>query len=163
MCHKPINVPTAGAQAFCMDHTQRERAIAHHVDWWLLTTTNAAGTNSLTCLPKHKGARDYTFSVTHPISDQRCLTSAIALTTGLLTLFINTYNVPKMGRTTLRGFLQEWWCPYSMNIDGKSTPNLIENEKQKIKWFVSIIITSSLWLTNNKFNLYYALERRRLR
>jgi hypothetical protein len=27
-------------------------------DWWVLTTANAAGTNGLTCLPKHGGARD---------------------------------------------------------------------------------------------------------
>jgi hypothetical protein len=30
--HQPINVPTAGAQAFLMDYTQGERAIAHHKD-----------------------------------------------------------------------------------------------------------------------------------
>ncbi|RVE43124.1 hypothetical protein evm_012203 [Chilo suppressalis] len=27
-------------------------------DWWVLTTADAAGTNGLTCLPKHGGARD---------------------------------------------------------------------------------------------------------
>ncbi|CAH0402975.1 unnamed protein product [Chilo suppressalis] len=27
-------------------------------DWWVLTTAHAAGTNGLTCLPKHRGARD---------------------------------------------------------------------------------------------------------
>jgi hypothetical protein len=28
--HQPINVPTAGAQAFLMDYPQGERAINHH-------------------------------------------------------------------------------------------------------------------------------------
>jgi hypothetical protein len=30
------------------------------------------GTNGLTCLPKHGGARDNKFFVTHPMTDQRC-------------------------------------------------------------------------------------------
>jgi hypothetical protein len=38
-------------------------------DWWLLTTANAAGTNGLTCLPKHGGARDDKVLVTHPMTD----------------------------------------------------------------------------------------------
>jgi hypothetical protein len=45
--------------------------------WWVLTTTTAAGTNGLTCLPKHGGAQDNTFLVTHPMTDQRCLISVI--------------------------------------------------------------------------------------
>jgi hypothetical protein len=28
--HQPINVPTAGAQAYLMDYSQGERAITHH-------------------------------------------------------------------------------------------------------------------------------------
>jgi hypothetical protein len=28
--HQPINVPTAGAQAFLLNYTQGERAIHHH-------------------------------------------------------------------------------------------------------------------------------------
>jgi hypothetical protein len=28
--HQPINVPTAGAQAFLMNNTKEERAITHH-------------------------------------------------------------------------------------------------------------------------------------
>jgi hypothetical protein len=44
---------------------------------WVLTTSNAAGTNGLTCLPKHGGARDNKFMVIHPMTNQRCLTSAI--------------------------------------------------------------------------------------
>jgi hypothetical protein len=35
--------------------------------WWVLTTANAAGTNGLTCLPKHGGDRDNKFLVTHPM------------------------------------------------------------------------------------------------
>jgi hypothetical protein len=46
--------------------------------WWVLTTGNAAGTNSLTCLTKHGGAGDNKFLVTHPMTGERCLTSAIA-------------------------------------------------------------------------------------
>jgi hypothetical protein len=44
----------------------------------VLTTTNATGTNGLTCLPKHGGAQDNIILVTHPITDQRCLASTIA-------------------------------------------------------------------------------------
>jgi hypothetical protein len=78
--HQPINVLTAGEQAFLMDYQQGECAITHHTgtDWWVLTTANAAGTNSLTFLLKHGGARDNKFLVTHLMSEQRCLTSAIA-------------------------------------------------------------------------------------
>jgi hypothetical protein len=47
-------------------------------DWWVLTITNTARTNGLTCLAKHGGARDNTFLVTHPLTDQCCLASAIA-------------------------------------------------------------------------------------
>jgi hypothetical protein len=49
------------------------------VDCWRLTTTNAAGTDALTCLPKHGGALDNKFLVTHPTTDQRCLSSVIAV------------------------------------------------------------------------------------
>jgi hypothetical protein len=37
----------------------------------VLTTANAAGTNGFSCLPKHGGARDNTFLVTHRIIDLR--------------------------------------------------------------------------------------------
>jgi hypothetical protein len=78
-----INVPTAGAQAFPMDHTQGERVIhkpprGSSADWWVLTTANAAGTHGLTCLPKHGGYRGKKFLVSYPMTEQRCLTSAIA-------------------------------------------------------------------------------------
>ncbi|CAG9793928.1 unnamed protein product [Diatraea saccharalis] len=32
-----------------------------NADWRVLTTANAAGTNGLTCLPKHEVARDNIF------------------------------------------------------------------------------------------------------
>jgi hypothetical protein len=51
--------------------------------WRMLTTANAAGTNGLMCLPKHGGARDNKFLVNHPITDQRCLISAIACRSAL--------------------------------------------------------------------------------
>jgi hypothetical protein len=44
-------------------------------DWWVLTIANAAGTNGLTCLPKHGGDRDNKLLVTHLLTDQCCLTS----------------------------------------------------------------------------------------
>jgi hypothetical protein len=72
--HQPINVPTAGAQAFLMDCNRTRGPSA---DWWVLTTANIVGTNSLTCLPKIGGARDNKFLVTHTITDQCCLASAI--------------------------------------------------------------------------------------
>jgi hypothetical protein len=40
-------------------------------------TANKAGTNGLTCLPKHGGARDSKFLVTHPMIDQFCLAFVI--------------------------------------------------------------------------------------
>jgi hypothetical protein len=71
--HQPIDLPTAGAQAFLMDYLQGERA--HNpprgpsADWWVLTTANAASTNGLTCLPKHGRARDDKVLVIHPMID----------------------------------------------------------------------------------------------
>jgi hypothetical protein len=44
----------------------------------VLTAANAGGTNGLTCLLKHGGAQDNKFMVTHPMAEQRCLTSAFA-------------------------------------------------------------------------------------
>ncbi|RVE41528.1 hypothetical protein evm_013822, partial [Chilo suppressalis] len=68
----PINVPTAGAQAFPMDGIGRlghDPPRGPSADWWVLTTANAAGTNGSTCLPKHGGARDSKYLVTHPMTD----------------------------------------------------------------------------------------------
>ncbi|RVE46956.1 hypothetical protein evm_008340 [Chilo suppressalis] len=68
---EPINVSTAGAQAFAMGgigklgHEPPRRPSA---DWRVLTTADAAGTNGLTCLPKHGGDRGVL--VTHPMTDQ---------------------------------------------------------------------------------------------
>ncbi|RVE45050.1 hypothetical protein evm_010307 [Chilo suppressalis] len=59
--HQPINVPTAGAQAFPIDGIGRlghDPPRGPSADWWVLTTADAAGTNGLMCLPKHGGARD---------------------------------------------------------------------------------------------------------
>ncbi|RVE44534.1 hypothetical protein evm_010819 [Chilo suppressalis] len=61
---RPINVPTAGAQAFPMDGIGRlghDPPRGPSADWWVLTTADAAGTNGLTCLPKHGAARDSNF------------------------------------------------------------------------------------------------------
>ncbi|RVE41070.1 hypothetical protein evm_014281 [Chilo suppressalis] len=79
----PINVPTPGAQAFPMDGIGRlghDPPRGPSADWWVLTTANAAGTNGLTCLPKHGGTRDRKILVTHPMTDhcESCLTSTIA-------------------------------------------------------------------------------------
>jgi hypothetical protein len=43
----------------------------------VLTTANAAEPNGLRCLPKHGGARDSKFLVTHPMTDECSLASAI--------------------------------------------------------------------------------------
>ncbi|RVE48712.1 hypothetical protein evm_006678 [Chilo suppressalis] len=79
----PINVPTAGALAFPMDGIGRLGHVPPRgpsADWWVLTTADAAGTNGLTCLPKHGGAPDSKSLVTHPMTDhcESCLTSTIA-------------------------------------------------------------------------------------
>ncbi|RVE48522.1 hypothetical protein evm_006833 [Chilo suppressalis] len=81
--HQPINVPTVGAQAFPMDGIGKlghDPPRGHSADWRVLTTAYAAGTNGLTCLPKHGGARDNNFLVTHPMTDlcESCLSSTIA-------------------------------------------------------------------------------------
>jgi hypothetical protein len=49
-----------------------------HKENGLVGAANAAGTNSLTCPPKHGRVRDNEFLVTHPMTGQRCVTSAIA-------------------------------------------------------------------------------------
>ncbi|RVE44983.1 hypothetical protein evm_010347 [Chilo suppressalis] len=62
--NKPINVPTAGVQTFPMDGIGRlghDPPRGPSADWWVLATADAAGTNGLTCLPKHGGARDSKF------------------------------------------------------------------------------------------------------
>jgi hypothetical protein len=73
--------PHCGAQAFLMDLPTR--STGHNpprgpsADWWVLTTTNAVGTNGLKCTPKHGGAPDSKFWVTHTMTDQCCLAYAI--------------------------------------------------------------------------------------
>jgi hypothetical protein len=90
--HQPINVPTAGAQAFLLDYAEGERAINPPRG----PTANAAGTNDLTCLPKH-GTRDDKLLITHPMTDQCYLTSAIArrsaLTAGLSSSSSSSSNI----------------------------------------------------------------------
>ncbi|CAH0400269.1 unnamed protein product [Chilo suppressalis] len=69
---EPIYVPTAGAQAFPMDGIGRlghDPPRGPSADWWVLTTADAAGTNGLTCLPKHGGVRDSKF-FGHPSNDR---------------------------------------------------------------------------------------------
>ncbi|RVE52914.1 hypothetical protein evm_002391 [Chilo suppressalis] len=71
-CERPINVPTAGAQAFPMDGIGRlghDPPRGPSADWRVLTTADAAGTNGLTCLPKHGGARNSKF-FGHPSNDR---------------------------------------------------------------------------------------------
>jgi hypothetical protein len=69
--HQPINVPIAGAQAFPMDYKRRTGHNPPHSPERIggKTTANATGTNGLTCLLKHGGARDNKFSVAHPMAD----------------------------------------------------------------------------------------------
>ncbi|RVE42171.1 hypothetical protein evm_013179 [Chilo suppressalis] len=81
--HQPINVPTAGAQAFPMDGIGRfghdpPRGLNAYLR--VLTTADAAGTNGLTSLLKHGGTRDRRFLAIHPMTDhcESCLTSTIA-------------------------------------------------------------------------------------
>jgi hypothetical protein len=76
--YQPINAPTAGAQDFLYRLTGHNPPHGPSAGCWVLTIANATGANSSTCLPKHRGARDNKFLVTHPMTDLRCLTSAIA-------------------------------------------------------------------------------------
>jgi hypothetical protein len=80
--HQPINAPTGWGTG--LPYGLPTRRTSHNpprgpsASWWVLMIANAAGTYGLTCLPKHGGARDIKFLVTHPMTDQNCLTSAIA-------------------------------------------------------------------------------------
>jgi hypothetical protein len=47
--------------------TGQNRSRGPSADWWVLMPTNASGTISLTCLPKHGGARYNSFG--HPSND----------------------------------------------------------------------------------------------
>jgi hypothetical protein len=66
----------------------------HHInsgDTWIILTycriiiQLTSRTNGLTVPSKHRGARDNKFFVTHPMTDQRCLTSAITRRSTLTT------------------------------------------------------------------------------
>jgi hypothetical protein len=50
-----------------ISHTGQNPPSGPSADWWALTTANAAGTNGLTCLPKHGRARDNKLG--HPSND----------------------------------------------------------------------------------------------
>jgi hypothetical protein len=79
--HQTINTPIVVAQAFIMDYTKKTGHNPHRgpsAGWWVLPTAYTSGTVGLTCLPKHAGARDNKFLVTHPMTDQRCFASVIA-------------------------------------------------------------------------------------
>jgi hypothetical protein len=88
--HQPINVPTAGAQAIFMDYSQGVQAI---------TTRTHSGLD-LTRLPKHREAQDNKFLLTHPMTDQRCLASAIAAHILIISsIYITSLYIPKeLGR-----------------------------------------------------------------
>jgi hypothetical protein len=78
--HQPINFLTAGAHESWSSYkkTAHNPPRGPSADKCVLTTTNAAGINGLTCLPKLFRARDNKFLVTHPVIDQSCLTFTIA-------------------------------------------------------------------------------------
>jgi hypothetical protein len=79
--HQPINVLTAMVKGLPYGpptrRTDHNPPRGPNADWWVLTTANTARTNGLTCIPKHGGARDITFLIIHPMTDQCCLVSAI--------------------------------------------------------------------------------------
>jgi hypothetical protein len=73
--HQPINVWGAACWGRGLPNGLPTRRTGHNpprepsADWWVLTIANAAGTNGLTCVPKHGGARDDKVLVTHPMTD----------------------------------------------------------------------------------------------
>jgi hypothetical protein len=71
-----INFPTARSQAV-LTRWNTLRRTDYNPPRGPSGVTNAAGTNGLSCLPMHRGARDNKFLVTHPIAGQRCITCAI--------------------------------------------------------------------------------------
>jgi hypothetical protein len=58
--HQPINVPTA--YGLHIRNTGHNPPRGPSAGWWVLTTAIAAGTNGLSCLPKHRRAQDNKFS-----------------------------------------------------------------------------------------------------
>jgi hypothetical protein len=87
--HQPINIcwGTGLLYGLHIRRTGHNPPRGPKTDWWVLTTSTAAGTNGLTWLLKLGETRENKFLVTQPMTDQRCLTSAIArrsaLTAGL--------------------------------------------------------------------------------
>jgi hypothetical protein len=94
--HQPINLPIGLPYGLHIRRACHNLPRGPSADWWVLTA-NAAGTNGLTCLPKHGRARDNKFWVTHPMTDQFCLSSAIArrsaLTAGLSSSLLYMFQV----------------------------------------------------------------------
>jgi hypothetical protein len=88
--HQPINVPTAGAQAFLMDYN---RAITHQ---------------RLNVPSEARGAPYNKFLVTHPMTGQSCLTSAIALT-GAIELLQKDFIGSSHTHFSLRIPAHLWW------------------------------------------------------
>ncbi|RVE43152.1 hypothetical protein evm_012197 [Chilo suppressalis] len=102
--HQPINVPTAGAQSFPLDGIGRlghDPPRGPSADWWVLTY--AAGTNGLTCLPKHGGTRDSKFLVTHPMTDH----CEIPLMMGYVTRYVFGTDKLRPGAFEVRGARQQ--------------------------------------------------------
>jgi hypothetical protein len=98
----------------------------------VLTTANAAGTNSLTCLPKHGRARVKIFLVTHPMTDQRCLTSEVARRSVLTTepsSSLSTYCLTPKGVMVVKGLMR---CVLYSDIVKKK-----RDEHLKMVWRVS--------------------------
>jgi hypothetical protein len=62
-----------------------------------MTAANAIRTNGLMCLPKHVGSADNKFTLTHPISDLRCLTSS---STKEYYILLTTNTQPPLPRST---------------------------------------------------------------
>jgi hypothetical protein len=56
-----------------------KRVIIHSADWWVLTNANAAGTNDLTCFPKHRGALNITFLFIHFGFDSRTVQTFVCM------------------------------------------------------------------------------------
>jgi hypothetical protein len=124
--HQPINIPTAGAQAFLMNYGLHIRRTGHNpprvpsAGLWVLSIANAAGTNGLTCRPKHRGSRDYKFLVTHPMTDQRCICISLHVhkfhvIVGVVVIFLSWWIV--LVNRCLNWFLIFWIA--SENIQWK--------------------------------------------
>ncbi|RVE51592.1 hypothetical protein evm_003724 [Chilo suppressalis] len=108
--HQPINVPTAGAQAFPMDGVGRlghDPPRGPSADWRVLTTADAAGTNGLTCLPKHGGTRDRRFLATLTITDH-CERNH-EMSRGLQAVLLDVLDTQLCNNLLRRSFNRHWY------------------------------------------------------